>query len=258
MIKRLLSLLLAGLLLLTPAYAVSTDACYDEDDTSLMLHFDGTDASTTFTDEIGQTVTPAADAQIDTAQMVFGTASGLFDGTGDELSIPDSAGFAMGTGNFNISLRLRPHTMTVEDGIIHQSGGLLVTAWFLRFSPNTANNLQFAVYSAGLKVVEIDAAHGMSVDTWYDVKVIRGWGGVADTWAITVNGNDNGTTSDADSMVDSFDVLIIGGNVQNQAGRFDGHIDELRIVKGLAIETGDHTPEPAAYTECGGRRIITT
>ncbi|MCP5011181.1 MAG: hypothetical protein GY942_14465, partial [Aestuariibacter sp.] len=42
--------------------------------TKLMLHCDGADASTTFTDDSasGHTVTPVADAQIDTAQSKFG------------------------------------------------------------------------------------------------------------------------------------------------------------------------------------------
>ena len=44
---------------------------------SLLLHCDGSDASTTFTDSSsnGHTVTASNDAQIDTAQSKFGGAS---------------------------------------------------------------------------------------------------------------------------------------------------------------------------------------
>src|SRR3990167_5784069 len=55
----------------------------------LLLHFDGSDGSNTFTDSAGRhTVTANGNVQIDTAQGVF-SQSGLFDGNGDYLSIPD-------------------------------------------------------------------------------------------------------------------------------------------------------------------------
>jgi len=48
--------------------------------------------STTFTDSSlsPKTITRYGNAQIDTAQSVFGGAAGLFDGSGDYLTIPDS------------------------------------------------------------------------------------------------------------------------------------------------------------------------
>lgn len=64
-----------------------------------LLHFDGTDGSTTFTDVKGLTWTPMGNAQIDTAISKFGGASGLFDGNNDGISATN-AGFAVGTGDF--------------------------------------------------------------------------------------------------------------------------------------------------------------
>jgi len=43
----------------------------DDSFTKLLLHCDGTDGSTTFTDESGKTVTAVGNAQIDTAKKVF-------------------------------------------------------------------------------------------------------------------------------------------------------------------------------------------
>ena len=59
--------------------------------TKLMLHCDGLDTSTTFTDESGEghVVTALGNAQVDTAQKVFGTGSALFDNSGDGLSAAD-------------------------------------------------------------------------------------------------------------------------------------------------------------------------
>src|SRR3990167_7743345 len=59
--------------------------------TKLLLHMDGTNGSTTFTDEIGKTVTANGNAQISTAQSKFGGASGLFNGAGDWIDVPSNA-----------------------------------------------------------------------------------------------------------------------------------------------------------------------
>jgi hypothetical protein len=50
----------------------------DDAYTVALLHMNGADTSTTFTDEAGTAWTAAGNAQIDTAQKVFGTASGLY------------------------------------------------------------------------------------------------------------------------------------------------------------------------------------
>src|SRR3989338_6322305 len=77
--------------------------------TKLMLHMEGADAGTTFTDTetTPKAVTANGNAQIDTAQSKFGGASGLFDGAGDYLTIPSSSAFDFGTGNFTIDFWVR-------------------------------------------------------------------------------------------------------------------------------------------------------
>jgi hypothetical protein len=51
-----------------------------------LLHFNGADASTTFTDVTGLVWTRHGGAQLDTAYKKYGSASGLFDGSGDYIS----------------------------------------------------------------------------------------------------------------------------------------------------------------------------
>src|SRR3990167_8969973 len=75
--------------------------------TKLLLHGDGSDASTTITDEIGKTVTAVGNAQLDTAQKKFGTASILLDGTGDYATVPDSDDWNFGAGDFTIDFWVR-------------------------------------------------------------------------------------------------------------------------------------------------------
>jgi hypothetical protein len=72
----------AGLQGYTAALAAGNDSF-----TKILLHMDGANTSTTFTDSnsggSAHTWTAAGNAQISTATYKFGGASGLFDGTGD-------------------------------------------------------------------------------------------------------------------------------------------------------------------------------
>jgi hypothetical protein len=71
---------------------------------ALLLHMDGSNGSTTFTDSSSNalTVTANGNAQISTAQSKFGGASAAFDGDGDFLSIASNVAFAFGAAAFTI------------------------------------------------------------------------------------------------------------------------------------------------------------
>ncbi len=86
-----------------------------DSDTKLLIHFDGADEAQAYTAETGQTVTFEANAQLDTAQKKFGTASLLLDGTDDKVTVPDSLDWVFGDGNFTIEGWFRFNVAT--DGI---------------------------------------------------------------------------------------------------------------------------------------------
>jgi hypothetical protein len=89
----------------TANFIVPSEPHVNDESTLLLLHADGTDASTFFEDDNGirakKGIVAVGDAQVDTAQSQFGGASALFDGTGDYLSL-ESPDFAFGTGDFTI------------------------------------------------------------------------------------------------------------------------------------------------------------
>ena len=98
-----------------PSAEYSSDAY-----TVLLLHCNGVDESTTFTDSSGggvgspHTVTAVGNAQIDTAQKKFDTGSALFDGTGDYLSLEDSDDWDFGTGDFTVDCWIYSSDWTQE------------------------------------------------------------------------------------------------------------------------------------------------
>src|SRR6266487_3394688 len=76
-------------------------AAVDDSYTKSLLHFDGTNSSTTFTDESGKTWTANGNAKIDNSQAEFGGTSGNFDGVVSYLSTGSSSDFSF-TGDFTI------------------------------------------------------------------------------------------------------------------------------------------------------------
>ena len=72
----------------------------------LLLHFEGSNGSTTFTDECGHTVTPGGSAQISTGTSVFGTGSGYFNGTNSRLAVTGGTSLQP-SGAFTVELRFK-------------------------------------------------------------------------------------------------------------------------------------------------------
>lgn len=69
-------------------YAIAGDPYFSS--VVLLLHCDGSNGGTTFTDHssAARTLTASGNTNTSTAQYKFGTASGRWDGSGDHLSCP--------------------------------------------------------------------------------------------------------------------------------------------------------------------------
>ena len=77
----------------------------------LLLHGDGTNGSTTFTDDSNssRTITASGNAQIDTAIKKFGSGSAEFDGTNSKLIV---SGNPLGSGDFTIEFWIYSESIT--------------------------------------------------------------------------------------------------------------------------------------------------
>ncbi|MDP2941048.1 MAG: hypothetical protein Q8N85_02175, partial [Candidatus Omnitrophota bacterium] len=72
--------------------------------TKLLLHADGADGSTGFSDDTGHTVLSYGNARIDTNQSKFGLSSAFFDGQNSYLSLADNPDWSFGSSDFTIDL----------------------------------------------------------------------------------------------------------------------------------------------------------
>ena len=87
---------------------------------------------------------------------------------------------------------------------------------------------------------------GLAVDTWYHIAVIRGWGGVASNWALTINGTAVATDTYAGAHSDFADDLEIGA-LSTTGAVFKGWLDEYRVTKGTARWTANFSPPSSQY-----------
>ena len=211
---------------------------------NLLLHADGTDGSTTFTDSTGtHTVTAVGDAQIDTAQSKFGGASALFDGTGDYLSVPDSTDWSFGSGDFTLDAWIRVPNVTGGKTIIAQwtpvqrSWAFQVSDDELRFYHSTDGT------SSGTAVASTSSP--ISINTWHHVAATRS----GDTLRLFVDGVVVGTQDlTGITFYDSTASLEVGSYATGVTDPFNGHIDEVRLSKGTAAWTTGFTPPTSAYS----------
>lgn len=237
-----------GLALWTDNFTPPTSAMTLEDwYTKLLIHFDGTDAATSYTAESGQALTFTGTAQLDTAQKKFGTASLLLDGNSDYVSIPDSDDWYFGTGNFTIDFWVRFNAFTCNDSNFHLQGTITGGNTLLLQYRHSTTKLQFEDYP-GSNNISVDWTWAPSTGQWYHVALVRDGTG---TYCIkayingTSLGNGNLTAGSwAASLTNYSSGVYIG---RYNASYLDGWIDEYRISKGIARWTADFTVPAYAY-----------
>jgi hypothetical protein len=183
---------------------------------------DGANASTVFTDSSSQglIVGPNGDAQISTAQSVFGGASALFDGSGDYIEISSSS-LDLGAGDFCVEGWIRFNT--IADGVaLVNKGGSGSNGWSLYYYSST---LYFGVpYISNL----VQGAWSATTGVWYHLAVTR----QGTDLRLFLDGALLDTQTNSDNL-SSATPCRIG---QSHSGDFfDGYIDEVRIVKGAHV-----------------------
>jgi len=224
----------------------------DDSYTKSLLHFGGADTSTTFTDESGKTWTAEGDAQLDTAQKMFGTAAGLFDGTGDYISTPDHADWFPSTGNYTIDFRVRFNALP--------GNGVQSTIW--NHSEDATNGTKLFLYNdtgtytwrwyhlnGGSVDIQIIRTVTPSVDTWYHIE----WAKDGTDYYLFEDGTKLGATvTDASTFKDFTGLMYLGAkNEGGLGGYFNGWLDEVRFSKGIARHTANFTPPTVAYNNAG-------
>lgn len=220
--------------------------------TVALLHMNGTDASTTFTDESGKTWTASGNAQIDTAQSKFGGASALFDGAGDFISTPDSDDWLFDAGSnsnaWTIDFWVRFNGDPSSNvGLISQTSS---STQFWAVILDSGTSLRFRLYNSG-DVVNIVNSWNPAADTWYHIAIVKNG---TTGYLMFVDGTQIGTTqTDTSTLLNITATLCIGKytDASNNTWYLNGWMDEVRISKGIARWTANFSKPVNEYGNNG-------
>ena len=203
-------------------------------DVELLLHMDGANGSTTFTDSSsnGLTVTANGNAQIATAQSKFGGASGYFDGNGDYVRATLSSSFNPRTDSFTIE------------------GWMRLDASYSTWSLACDTNDKIYMVAIGNTVYvgdgasnNITVAHGMSTGVWHHM--------AATFDGTTYRAFRDGTLLSSSTVLlasNSVSTIDVGGR-PSQGQYTNGYIDDFRLTIGVARYTSNFTPPTAAFPD---------
>jgi len=222
----------------TPDAETTDVKLYIQDDgvdsnTVLLLHCDGADDGTSFTDSSpsGHTVTAAGNAKTDNGASVFGTSSAYFDGTGDYLDAADSTDFDFGTGDFTVEfwVYFTAFATTYQDLIGTANNAAYLGAgksgWVAIYH-NTNNRFRFSYQTNNSWGFENNFDFEASLNRWYHVAYTR----EGTSMRCFVNGVQiNNTITNSTDIVSTEGYCRIGGGYGNTSKLHNGYLDEIRI-----------------------------
>jgi hypothetical protein len=201
--------------------------------TSIILHFNGSNGSTTFTDNSisPKTVTAFGNAQLSTAQSMFSSsASGLFDGAGDYLTL-GNLGLINTDFTVECNIRLSNINKTQILCCTYNSGTTQVNSF--AFYINSTNKILFYTVAGSA-----EGTTSLAANTWYHVvAVYRHSTGKVDLY---LNGVLDGTLSSG-AVVSAGTTVWVGGSPGDSnlgTNWLDGYMDELRITKATRYTSG--------------------
>lgn len=215
----------------------------------LGIHCIGTNGSTDFIDVTGKTVTAAGGAQISTAQYpsVSGfLSSGYVGGSDAYLSIPDSADFDFGTGDFTVKGRFRFSSHTAVQTLIgnYQNS---TTGFSLQRRSDT-DTIRFGNGDAAL----IDVSWTPTDNVWYEIEASR----YSSSLRIRVNGTTVGSpVTSTQNISGSSNPMLVGalyfsGYIQE----FTGYFSEIEIHN-ACINTSDYSVSGTQFKHSVGELI---
>jgi hypothetical protein len=206
---------------------------------SMLLPFNGTNGSSTFTD----TVTPSrsfsnsGSPQISTSVKQFGTGSISFNGS-SYITTPVTNDFVFGTGDFTVEFWAKNNSWRTTqnmyyNGMVHlghYSIGVVATVIY-------NGNL-----SVGIGGVGLECAFSPNTSQWYHIAITRASG----TAYVFINGVLSASGANT-TNVSPTGTAYIGTSAHLPNNEFmDGNIDDLRVTKGVARYTANFTPPTSA------------
>ena len=207
---------------------------------ALLLHMDGVNGGTTFTDSSknSYTVTPTGVTTSSTA-IKFGSSSAYFDGN-SYLTVPDSTDWALGTSDFTVEFWYKIPVANELVSWVGQ-GPDFDNRWTIQTS---AGIIYFLLVSGSTVLVNVNTPFsGMTANTWQHFAFVKTNG---NTYTLYIDGVSRAVLTDSTSIPNFAGPLYIGAR-PGLGNNLIGNMDELRITTGYARYTGNFTPSTLPF-----------
>ena len=167
-----------------------------------------------------------------------------FDGTGDYLSLADSADWELGN-TFTIEAYIYVSTDDTYNTIVAQASS--GNNYYLSYA-GTNNNLEWFNYNGSVQLNS--ATNSISLNKWHHIALVNNSG----TGQFYVDGVASGSSGSAGTVSDSSDDFRIGA--QGTSHPFNGFISNLRVVKGTAVYTSAFTRPDAPLSNITNTKLL--
>ena len=214
---------------------------------SLLLHCDGTNGSTTFTDNGpgARTVSRTGTPTITTAQSKWGGASADIAGSGNYLTSAAGSQWDFGTGAFCVEMWVRStSTATFQTVASSNTWSTGDGDWALYTRHGGFQKVTFT-YKQDINFVQVDSSTiNVHDGSWHHVAVTRS----GSTIRIFVDGAQLGSATYAGQLGRSDKTLTLGAH-PGDSRSFTGNLDDIRITKGVARYTAAFTAPTEAFPD---------
>jgi len=221
--------------------SVWTQVSYAYDEyTYLLLHMDGATGDTSFADSsrFNRSVTANGNVCKAAGSGKFGTASAIFDGNSDYLSVP---GITIGTGAFTVDFWVFVTTANHANCVFSYGGSNTGFAIYTDHS-NAAFNY-VCLYDGAVRMSSSPLAAG----AWHHIALV-GNGGAAGSrnMKLYLDGVQSGVTYTVDYNLTK--TVWIGANESAATESLLGYLDEVRFSIGVQRWTGNFVPPITPYS----------
>ncbi len=203
---------------------------------TLLLHCEGSNGSTAFTDSslLNATVTANGNTQISTSRSKFGSSSALFDGAGDYLSwsgtsFAASDDFTVEAWVYKTSVDASGYTV-----LFYGSGNTQFS-----FDNTTAGSISLVINGS---VVIAASGTAVTPNNWHHLAWTR--------QGTTVRAFVNGVLMGSGTSSAAFSISEIGRYGISPFGyEMNGNLDDIRVTKGYARYTANFTPPTEQFSD---------
>jgi hypothetical protein len=212
-------------------------------DVVLLLHGQGTNGGTDFTDSspTPKTFTAFGNANTSTAQFKYGTSSMYFDGAGDYITTPDHADFTFGTGPFTAEALVRFESSAVYY-LFGQADSLFTNALVGLNLAKLADGTIRADIGSGETLIQPLGTSSPALNTFHHVAVVRS----GNVFTIYVNGIAEGSVTNTGGVNDSAEIFAVGRAGAYASLYFNGY-QHVRITKAARYTTNFTPPTTFIY-----------